>query len=53
MGAAQVILDQLNLSNVIVGWYRLFPAVYPESAPFKPLTPLPSADDLSNVGKTS
>ena len=51
MGAAQVILDQLNLSNVIVGWYRLFPAVYPENASFKPLTPLPSADDLSVVSK--
>ncbi|WAR16283.1 RIMS2-like protein, partial [Mya arenaria] len=26
MGVAQIMLDQLNLSNIVIGWYKLFPA---------------------------
>ena len=24
MGVAQILLDQLNLSNIVIGWYKLF-----------------------------
>lgn len=25
MGVAQILLDDLNLSNIVIGWYKLFP----------------------------
>lgn len=24
MGVAQIMLDDLNLSNIVIGWYKLF-----------------------------
>jgi len=24
MGLAQIVLDELNLSNIVIGWYKLF-----------------------------
>lgn len=24
MGVSQIVLDNLNLSNIVIGWYRLF-----------------------------
>jgi hypothetical protein len=25
MGVAQILLDDLDLSNIVIGWYKLFP----------------------------
>lgn len=51
MGAAQILLDDLELTNMVIGWYKLFP---PTSLVDPTLAPLSSkaregAIDKSNV----
>ena len=45
MGVAQIVLDELNLSNTIVGWYRLY-SVSSIVTDFSTLTP---ATDLTGT----
>nr|XP_057903376.1 regulating synaptic membrane exocytosis protein 2-like isoform X1 [Doryrhamphus excisus]XP_057903377.1 regulating synaptic membrane exocytosis protein 2-like isoform X1 [Doryrhamphus excisus]XP_057903378.1 regulating synaptic membrane exocytosis protein 2-like isoform X1 [Doryrhamphus excisus]XP_057903379.1 regulating synaptic membrane exocytosis protein 2-like isoform X1 [Doryrhamphus excisus] len=38
MGAAQVLLDDLDLSNMVIGWFKLFPATSLVDPALAPLT---------------
>ncbi|XP_068423229.1 regulating synaptic membrane exocytosis protein 2-like isoform X4 [Clinocottus analis] len=38
MGAAQILLDDLDLSNMVIGWFKLFPAISLVDAALAPLT---------------
>ncbi|XP_078031888.1 regulating synaptic membrane exocytosis protein 2-like isoform X13 [Epinephelus lanceolatus] len=38
MGAAQILLDDLDLSNMVIGWFKLFPATSLVDAALAPLT---------------
>ncbi|XP_054619151.1 regulating synaptic membrane exocytosis protein 2-like isoform X2 [Dunckerocampus dactyliophorus] len=38
MGAAQVLLDDLDLSNMVIGWFKLFPAISLVDPALAPLT---------------
>ncbi|XP_055081214.1 regulating synaptic membrane exocytosis protein 2 [Periophthalmus magnuspinnatus] len=38
MGAAQVLLDDLDLSNMVIGWFKLFPAISLVDPGLAPLT---------------
>uniref|UniRef100_A0A8C6U7N0 C2 domain-containing protein n=1 Tax=Neogobius melanostomus TaxID=47308 RepID=A0A8C6U7N0_9GOBI len=38
MGAAQVLLDDLDLSNMVIGWFKLFPAISLMDPGLAPLT---------------
>lgn len=35
MGVAQIMLDDLNLSNIVIGWYKLFGTTSLVSLDFK------------------
>ncbi|TSV28435.1 Regulating synaptic membrane exocytosis protein 2 [Bagarius yarrelli] len=51
MGAAQILLDDLDLSNMVIGWYKLFPPtslVDPTLAPLSSKAP-EGATDKSNL----
>ncbi|XP_060798412.1 regulating synaptic membrane exocytosis protein 2 [Neoarius graeffei] len=51
MGAAQILLDDLELTNMVIGWYKLFPPtslVDPTLAPLSSKAP-EGATDRSNV----
>ncbi|XP_058233143.1 regulating synaptic membrane exocytosis protein 2 isoform X2 [Hemibagrus wyckioides] len=51
MGAAQILLDDLELTNMVIGWYKLFPPtslVDPTLAPLSSKAP-EGATDKSNV----
>lgn len=51
MGAAQILLDDLELTNMVIGWYKLFPPtslVDPTLAPLSRKAP-EGATDKSNV----
>lgn len=38
MGAAQILLDDLDLSNMVIGWFKLFPATSLVDPALAPLT---------------
>ncbi|KAM9385907.1 regulating synaptic membrane exocytosis protein 2-like [Pholidichthys leucotaenia] len=38
MGAAQILLDDLDLSNMVIGWFKLFPAISLVDPALAPLT---------------
>ncbi|CAJ1084283.1 regulating synaptic membrane exocytosis protein 2-like isoform X10 [Xyrichtys novacula] len=38
MGAAQILLDDLDLSNMVIGWFKLFPATSMVDPALAPLT---------------
>uniref|UniRef100_A0A3B3ZZD5 C2 domain-containing protein n=1 Tax=Periophthalmus magnuspinnatus TaxID=409849 RepID=A0A3B3ZZD5_9GOBI len=48
MGAAQVLLDDLDLSNMVIGWFKLFPAI---SLVDPGLAPLTNKESDLNKGK--
>lgn len=52
MGAAQILLDDLDLSNMVIGWFKLFP---PTSLVDPTLAPLTSkaavAEQAANAAK--
>lgn len=38
MGAAQILLDDLDLSNMVIGWFKLFPSTSLVDPALAPLT---------------
>ena len=38
MGAAQILLDDLELTNMVIGWYKLFPPTSLVDPTLAPLT---------------
>ncbi|XP_063041989.1 regulating synaptic membrane exocytosis protein 2-like [Engraulis encrasicolus] len=50
MGAAQILLDDLELTNMVIGWYKLFP---PTSLVDPTLAPLTSKAALGEGGSAS
>lgn len=51
MGAAQILLDDLELTNMVIGWYKLFPPtslVDPTLAPLSSKAP-EGVTDKSNI----
>ena len=38
MGAAQILLDDLDLSNMVIGWFKLFPPTSLVDPTLAPLT---------------
>ncbi|KAF7690890.1 hypothetical protein HF521_011187 [Silurus meridionalis] len=50
MGAAQILLDDLELTNMVIGWYKLFP---PTSLVDPTLAPLSSKAPERAAGKSS
>lgn len=38
MGAAQILLDDLDLSNMVIGWFKLFPPTSLVDPALAPLT---------------
>ncbi|KTF93327.1 hypothetical protein cypCar_00018845 [Cyprinus carpio] len=51
MGAAQILLDDLELTNMVIGWYKLFPPTSLVDPTLAPLSSKPpdSSLDSSNV----
>ncbi|XP_051948843.1 regulating synaptic membrane exocytosis protein 2 isoform X1 [Xyrauchen texanus] len=51
MGAAQILLDDLELTNMVIGWYKLFPPTSLVDPTLAPLSSKPSESglDSSNV----
>ncbi|XP_076864474.1 regulating synaptic membrane exocytosis protein 2 isoform X2 [Brachyhypopomus gauderio] len=51
MGAAQILLDDLDLTNMVIGWYKLFPPTSLVDPTLAPLTnrPTEGAMDTSKV----
>lgn len=51
MGAAQILLDDLELTNMVIGWYKLFPPTSLVDPTLAPLSSKPpdSGLDSSNV----
>ncbi|XP_016316160.1 regulating synaptic membrane exocytosis protein 2-like isoform X2 [Sinocyclocheilus anshuiensis] len=51
MGAAQILLDDLELTNMVIGWYKLFPPTSLVDPTLAPLSSKPpdSSLDRSNV----
>lgn len=50
MGAAQILLDDLELTNMVIGWYKLFP---PTSLVDPTLAPLSRKPPESGVEKSN
>lgn len=51
MGAAQILLDDLELTNMVIGWYKLFPPTSLVDPTLAPLSSKPpeGATEKSNV----
>ncbi|XP_052000809.1 regulating synaptic membrane exocytosis protein 2-like isoform X6 [Xyrauchen texanus] len=48
MGAAQILLDDLDLSNMVIGWFKLFPPSSLVDATLAPLTRRTSQSSLNS-----
>uniref|UniRef100_A0A4W3GR90 Regulating synaptic membrane exocytosis 4 n=1 Tax=Callorhinchus milii TaxID=7868 RepID=A0A4W3GR90_CALMI len=49
MGVAQILLEELDLSRMVIGWYKLFPTCSMVEAPVAPLMPHPSQLSLDST----
>lgn len=49
MGAAQILLDDLELTNMVIGWYKLFPPTSLVDPTLAPLSSKPPDSGLGNV----
>ncbi|KAK9541962.1 hypothetical protein VZT92_001970 [Zoarces viviparus] len=50
MGVAQILLEELDLSSTVIGWYKLFPPSSLVDPTLAPLTRLASQTSLDNSG---
>ncbi|XP_051526246.1 regulating synaptic membrane exocytosis protein 2 isoform X3 [Myxocyprinus asiaticus] len=48
MGAAQILLDDLELTNMVIGWYKLFPPTSLVDPTLAPLSSKPSESGLDS-----
>nr|XP_055076191.1 regulating synaptic membrane exocytosis protein 2 isoform X1 [Misgurnus anguillicaudatus] len=53
MGAAQILLDDLELTNMVIGWYKLFPPTSLVDPTLAPLTSRPPESGLESSGVRS
>uniref|UniRef100_A0A674NZ91 Regulating synaptic membrane exocytosis 1 n=1 Tax=Takifugu rubripes TaxID=31033 RepID=A0A674NZ91_TAKRU len=53
MGVAQILLEELDLSSTVIGWYKLFPPSSLVDPTLAPLTRLASQTSLDSSGPTS
>ncbi|XP_053731785.1 regulating synaptic membrane exocytosis protein 1-like isoform X28 [Synchiropus splendidus] len=52
MGVAQILLEELDLSSTVIGWYKLFPPSSLVDPTLAPLTRLASQTSLDSSGQT-
>lgn len=50
MGVAQILLEELDLSSTVIGWYKLFPPSSLVDPTLAPLTRLASQTSLDSSG---
>lgn len=52
MGAVQILLDELDLSNMVIGWYKLFPPSSLVDPTLAPLTRRASQSSLDSFSRS-
>lgn len=52
MGAVQILLDELDLSNMVIGWFKLFPPSSLVDPTLAPLTRRASQSSLDSFSRS-